>query len=398
MLYLDLDELDELASKLDEAQPFIGSLADDNSLNGLLSIIGQAISQEIVELPADLNPLLNKIRRAVNAAGEAKTYRLSWQQEMLGEDRDLLRTQRFILLKPKLDFNELVPAEKSLAAVRVIVDEAKTVFPDVSMHLTGEVVLEHDELISVTRSAEIALIFSVTLVFMVLYIGLRSIRMVLVTLTVLLMGLLLTSGFAALAIGHLNIISIAFAVLYIGIGVDYTIQLCLRYRELRQNELPRSQALRDAVRKVGPSITLCALTTSAAFFIHSDSLQGRFGTGHHLRRGHIHLPPDYADGAAGTAEAVQGGYFFSYHRGIRRNVPGLGLPVPNAARKRCPVDVGGTGSCRSGAVDADPVRFQSAQFARSRQRVRRHIQGIAENQGHLADDVNRAGQEQRRSA
>ncbi|WP_349432077.1 MMPL family transporter [Methylomarinum sp. Ch1-1] len=266
LLYLDLDELDELASKLDEAQPFIGSLADDNSLNGLLSIIGQAISQEIVELPADLNPLLNKIRRAVNAAGEAKTYRLSWQQEMLGEDRDLLRTQRFILLKPKLDFNELVPAEKSLAAVRVIVDEAKTVFPDVSMHLTGEVVLEHDELISVTRSAEIALIFSVTLVFMVLYIGLRSIRMVLVTLTVLLMGLLLTSGFAALAIGHLNIISIAFAVLYIGIGVDYTIQLCLRYRELRQNELPRSQALRDAVRKVGPSITLCALTTSAAFF------------------------------------------------------------------------------------------------------------------------------------
>ncbi|MGR9046769.1 MAG: MMPL family transporter [Gammaproteobacteria bacterium] len=266
LLYLDLDEIEELAAKLDEAQPFIGALFEDNSLKGLLAIIGLALTTEERELPADLNPLLNNIRRAIRAVLEGKTYRLSWQQEMLGEDRVLLSTQRFILLKPKLDFNELVPAEKSLAAVRSIVEKAKTVFPDVSIRLTGEIVLEHDELVSVTYSAELASVFSFILVFLALLIGLRSIKLTLNTLIVLLMGLLLTAGFAALAIGHLNIISVAFAVLYIGIGVDYSVQLCLRYRELLQNKTSRAQALSTAVRKVGPSIALCALTTSAGFF------------------------------------------------------------------------------------------------------------------------------------
>ena len=266
LLYLDLDDVEELAAKLAEAQPFIGTLAKDNSLKELLSIIGQAITTDEHELPVDLNPLLDKIRTAIRAALNGKTYQLSWQQMMHGEDHELLTTQRFILLKPKLDFDKMMPAEKSLAAVRAIVEEAKTVFPDVSVRLTGEVVLENDELVSVTYSAEMASLFSFMLVFVALVIGLRSLKLTLLTLIVLLMGLLLTAGFAALAIGHLNIISVSFAVLYIGIGVDYAVQLCLRYRELLQNQLPRRQALIAAVRKVGPSITLCAITTSAGFF------------------------------------------------------------------------------------------------------------------------------------
>ncbi len=266
LLYQDIDDLEELAARLAEAQPFIGTLSKDNSLKGLLSIIEQAITTEARELPVDLNPLLAKIRTAVRAVLEGKTYQLSWQQMMLGEDPQLLSTQRFILLKPQLDFNGLMPAEKPLVAVRTIVDAAKKAFPGVQIRLTGEVVLEHDELVSVTYSAEMAALFSFILVVLALSIGLRSIRLTLITLSVLVMGLLLTTGFAALAIGHLNIISVAFATLYIGIGVDYAIQLCLRYRELLQKQLPRQQALTDAVHKVAPSLALCAITTAAGFF------------------------------------------------------------------------------------------------------------------------------------
>ncbi|MGR9035509.1 MAG: MMPL family transporter, partial [Gammaproteobacteria bacterium] len=266
LLYPDLDEVEELGAKLAEAQPFIGTLSKDNSLKGFLSILGQAITAENRELPIDLNPLLEKIGKAVRAVLEGKTYQLSWQQMMFGEDGDLLTTQRFILLKPNLDFDELVPAEKPLAAVREIVKKAQSLFPDVSIRLTGETVLENDELVNVTYSAEIASLFSFFLVFLVLLIGLRSVKLTLITLCVLLMGLVLTAGFATLAIGHLNIISVAFAVLYIGIGVDYAVQLCLRYRELLQTSASPHQALSDAVRKVAPSITLCAITTSAGFF------------------------------------------------------------------------------------------------------------------------------------
>ena len=267
LLYLDLDELEELAAKLTEAQPFIGTLSKDNSLKSLLSIIEQAITTQKNELPVDLNPLLDKIRMAIRAVLEGKTYQLSWQKMMIGEeDQDLLSTQRFILIKPTLDFDELTPAEESLAAVQAIVEKAKPALPGVSIRLTGEVVLEHDELATVTYSAKMASVLSLILVCLTLMTGYRSIKLMLITISVILMGLLLTAGFATLAIGHLNIISIAFATLYIGIGDDYAVQLCLRYRELLRQKLSRQQALIGAVRKVGPSITLCAITGATGFF------------------------------------------------------------------------------------------------------------------------------------
>jgi len=99
-----------------------------------------------------------------------------------------------------------------------------------------------------------------------LLIGFRSLKLVLITSTVLLMGLALTAGFATLAVGHLNLISIAFALLYIGIGDDYAIQLNLRYRELLHQDLSQEEALSQAVRKVVPSMALCAAATSVGFF------------------------------------------------------------------------------------------------------------------------------------
>lgn len=267
LLYLDLDEVEELAAGLTKAQPFIGALSKDNSLKSLLDVIALAITEKGQELQVDLNPLLDKIRLAIRAALDGKTYPVSWQQMMIGkEDRNLLSTQRFILVKPTLNFDELTPAEESLATVRAIVEKAKQNLPGVSIRLTGEVVLEHDELATVTYSAEMASAFSLILVCLTLITGYRSIRLMLITLTAIIMGLILTAGFATLAIGHLNIISVAFATLYIGIGDDYAVQLCLRYRELLRQKLSRPQALIDAVRNVGPSITLCAITGATGFF------------------------------------------------------------------------------------------------------------------------------------
>lgn len=266
LLYLELDDIEELAAQLAQAQPFIGTLAQDNSLKSLLSIIELAINTGENELPVDLNPLLNTIRVAIQAVLDGENYQLSWQQLMFGADQDLLTTQRFILLKPKLDFSSMMPAEKSLTAVQAIVENAGKTFLDTRIRLTGEVVLEHEELESVRHSAQLASLFSMVLVCIALLLGFRSLKLTLITLIVLLMGLILTAGFATLAIGHLNLISIAFSVLYIGIGVDYAIQLCLRYQELLQQGLPQRQALTTAVHKVAPSITLCAITTSVGFF------------------------------------------------------------------------------------------------------------------------------------
>ncbi|MBW2034442.1 MAG: MMPL family transporter [Deltaproteobacteria bacterium] len=101
---------------------------------------------------------------------------------------------------------------------------------------------------------------------MVLFIGLGSPRLVLSTLVTLVMGLIWTAGFATAAVGHLNMISVAFGVLYIGLGVDYAIHFCLRYKELIAQGNTYSVALSRTARDVGSSLVLCACTTAIAFY------------------------------------------------------------------------------------------------------------------------------------
>lgn len=272
LLYLELDDLRELVAQLTEAQPFIGTLSKDNSLKGLASIIELALTTEDRAVPVDLSLLLDKIRTALRAGLEGTDYQLSWQQLMYGAGQERLTTRRFILLKPKLDFGTMVPAELPLKAVRTIVESAKQLFPGTRIRLTGEVVLEYDELKSVQHSTTVASIFSIILVCLSLTAGFRSLKLTVATLIVILMGSILTLGFATLAIGHLNLISISFTVLYIGIADDYAVQLCLRYRELLQEQLPKKQALIKTLHSVGPPTALCAIAASIGFlsFVPTD--------------------------------------------------------------------------------------------------------------------------------
>ncbi len=79
-------------------------------------------------------------------------------------------------------------------------------------------------------------------------------------------GLSLSAGFAALAVGDLNMISLAFAVLYIGLGVDFAIHYALRFRERMSGETTAPEAVRLAAADVGPALSLCAATTALGFF------------------------------------------------------------------------------------------------------------------------------------
>jgi len=124
----------------------------------------------------------------------------------------------------------------------------------------------YDELISVSHGAKTAGTLALILVGIVLVVGLGSFRLVAATLLCLLVGLSFTALFATLVIGYLNLISVTFAVLYIGLGVDYAIHLCLRYRELINKGEPPMSAPSRTVRDVGGSLMLCAVTTATGFY------------------------------------------------------------------------------------------------------------------------------------
>ncbi|MGR9115900.1 MAG: MMPL family transporter [Gammaproteobacteria bacterium] len=272
LLFLNLDELDDLAKKLTDAQPFIGHLAQNYNLAGLFEIIRLALEQTDQSLPMDLKPLLTAIDETIVHRLNKQPVHLSWQN-LLAENRLNTESKRTIVIaKPKLIFTEILPADIAYKVAREISDKIMADNPAVRIRMTGETALEHEELESVGAGAVFSGLLSLFLVCTSLWLGFRSFQLLFVTFIALVMGLILTAGFATLSVGHLNIISIAFAVLYIGLGVDYATHICLRYRECKTEGMNNAEAIKDSVNNIGFSLFLCAFTTAIGFlaFIPTD--------------------------------------------------------------------------------------------------------------------------------
>ncbi len=267
LLYMEVPELEAQADLLADIQPFLGRLTQDQSLRGLLGMLGDALEAVLDGESIDLEPILTRVNEAVEANLNEQHYRVSWQELMLGDNADRDDRRQFIVVQPRMDHSLLLPAETGINAIRSLAHELKLTATDgLRLRLTGTAALEYEELESVSRGAGIAVVLALTMVLIVLSIGLRSIRLVVATLVTLLVGLMLTAGFATLAVGKLNLISIAFAVLYIGLGVDFAIHLCLRYRELLRAGVNGHNALISSARSVGTALALCAVTTAIGFY------------------------------------------------------------------------------------------------------------------------------------
>ena len=214
-----------------------------------------------------LHAIFDRFLEALSARIEARPYHLSWAEVLAEGDFDLDSRRRFLFVQPVLEFDELQPAKRSILAVRRIANELGfTPESGVIVRITGDVALSFEEMEGLRTQAAAAGIASLILVAIILLLGLRSIRMVLSTLATLIAGLVWTAGFTAAAIGHLNLISVCFAVLFIGLGVDFGIHVCIRYRELLASGLEHPVALQETARDVGSSIFLCAMTTAIGFF------------------------------------------------------------------------------------------------------------------------------------
>ena len=270
LLYLDLDDLGDLADNLAKVQPLIGKLAGDPSLRGLFGVLETAIGEAAAGEAAsfDLAGAFDRLSLAIEAALDGRPHSLSWRAVISGETAGPADRRAFLIVQPRLDFSSLQPQKQALDAVRAVIAElGLDPASGVRVRLTGSVALNYDQLESSRRGAEIAGPLSFVLVGLVLIAGLRSFRLVAAALVTLLAGLAWTAGFAAFAIGELNLISIAFAVLFISLGAAFSIHMCLRYRELIAAGLDHTRAVAGAGREVGGALFLCAATTAAGFFV-----------------------------------------------------------------------------------------------------------------------------------
>jgi hypothetical protein len=268
LLFLDEDKLNDLVDRLASAQAFIGQLWRDPSLRGLLGVLTLALDNaDKAVSTAELDRVLIAIAKAINAEKSGSRYVLSWQSLLFGGAATVAERRRIIVVQPTLDFGSLQPAKEAMAGIRAAAARLGLT-PDsgVRLRLTGSAPLEQEELESVAKGMGLAGLISFTLVLVLLLVGLRSARLVGAVLLTLVMGLIWTAAFATLVVGRLNLISVAFAVLFIGLSVDFGIHFVLRVREEMAGSGSRGAAMRRAAHDVGGALGLCAVAAAIGFY------------------------------------------------------------------------------------------------------------------------------------
>src|SRR6185503_6864115 len=161
-----------------------------------------------------LDPTLNTIADAVEGVLAGRDDPVSWQRLMTGRPSDRRELRRFVLTRPVLDFDSLEPGSRSIAEVRRLAAELGIDRQHgLQLRLTGPVALNTEQFATLQQGALQSTVLSIALVCAILFAAVRSAKLVGAILAALGAGLVLTAGFAALAIGSLNLISVAFGVL-----------------------------------------------------------------------------------------------------------------------------------------------------------------------------------------
>ncbi len=271
LLFLDIDELDELHTELAQAQPFLATLWADPSLSSMFDMLSLALkhfSEEEGSEVFEFEKVFTDISNVVKAQREKRFHHLSWQKFMgFDEDEGPTSGWRTLLIKPALDFGSLQPASDAIDRIRSLVSELKLDHRGgVRVRLTGTAALAQQELKSVEKGMGFAGLISLTAVLVILVSGFRSAVPVFAIILTLIMGLLWTAGFAIAWVGTLNLISVAFAVLFVGLSVDFGVHFILRYAEAMRNGTAHEQSLCEAIDKLGGTLFVCATSSAIAFY------------------------------------------------------------------------------------------------------------------------------------
>ncbi|QAU25384.1 RND transporter [Dyella sp. M7H15-1] len=274
LLLPDPNDLAKLLNSLMSAQPLLGPLAADPSARGLLN--GVSLMAAGVRIQhADLSPYklaLDQLRQVLDNAADGHPTPLSWQS-LLGSDvTQQPDNVNMVLAHPVLEEGSLQPGQASTRAMGRIRDS----LPDVKsgrvrVDYTGSVALADVQFGALTKGIVWSTFGSLLLLALWLYLAMHSFRRIIPILITLLIGFALTIGFAALAIGTLNVISVAFAVLFVGLAVDFGIQFAVRMREMRMLHAEINVAIAECARVSGSQIAVAAAATACGFLAFSPT-------------------------------------------------------------------------------------------------------------------------------
>tara|TARA_Y100001934_G_scaffold134498_1_gene162686 strand:+ start:5633 stop:8137 length:2505 start_codon:yes stop_codon:yes gene_type:complete len=260
LLFMDLADLDDMVDRIARAQPMLTAVAEDPSLRGILELLADGVENEAPEDGFDV------LVRLVTQSGEAQLAgenpEVAWTDELFTSDETLYR---LIFLKARQNFGEALPSAQLMAELRGIIS-ALPLAQGVSVRITGEIPLQHEEIEAALTGVQLAGWLSVALLIGILVVGVRSVKVITATFAMLVVGIVWTSAYAMLSVGEYNTLSIIFLVMFFGLGVDFALHYSLRYQEaVNAGDGNVEGALVAATGSVGGAIATCTATTSIGF-------------------------------------------------------------------------------------------------------------------------------------
>jgi hopanoid biosynthesis associated RND transporter like protein HpnN len=269
LLFESLDDVRKTAEGLTRAQPLIAALAADPSLRGVmtaLSFAAEGVRAGRIRLEQLAWPL-SLADRTLSDVLSGKPATFSWQELLQGQPPPANQLRHLIGVQPTLDFAKLQPGRKVEEGIRRAAADLdlQNKF-GATVDLTGEVPMNDDQFSVIRYSAVRDTLTAVFGVLIILWLALRSWKIIAAVFFSLMVGLAATAAIGLVLVSSFNLISIALFVLFVGLGVDFGIQFSVRYRAERYEHPDLYEALRWAARKAGDPLSLAAAATAIAFF------------------------------------------------------------------------------------------------------------------------------------
>ena len=244
----------------------ITDLGQDPSLRGLVSVIEDVligVNQHKIELDATA-PVFKQAAETTLAILANKPASYSWRATVAGRPPQPLELRGFLEVRPVLDFKNVSPGEAATQALRDIAAKVAPAY-QARVRLTGPVPMSDEEFGTIKENAALNGSITFALVLFILWMALRSFKLMFAVFVNLLVGLPITAAVGLYLIGSFNLISVYFAVLFVGIGIDFSIQYSVRYRAERHDIPDLKKSISAAGHYVAAPLTLAGVATALGF-------------------------------------------------------------------------------------------------------------------------------------
>jgi hopanoid biosynthesis associated RND transporter like protein HpnN len=269
LLFQPVAQVQRTVGGLLRAEPFLAVLSSDPTLRGVaqaFSFITRGVRSNVGTFDDFDRPMVSLSMALDGVLRDRKTF-FSWNALFTGEKPTEQELRHFLLVKPILNYGALEPGRIPSNYIRQSArDLGLTPANGVSVRLTGSVPLADEEYATVREGSGINSAIMALVVLAIIWWALRSLRIVAAVALCVIFGLCATAALGLIMVKAFNLISVAFAVLFVGIGVDFAIQFSVRYRAERHDEPDFHKALSLAAAKAGRPLALAAAATTCGFY------------------------------------------------------------------------------------------------------------------------------------